>query len=89
MSDVCDRADGVAAVVARGGRFVSRGGAPEPRGRPVCGCGGRPGYAAHPPLVRGGDWLETLACPRCGRRTGPFKGRQQLDEAWRLGMWEG
>lgn len=89
MSDVCDRADGCAAVEARGGRFVCgrrTGCGREPM--PPCSCGGRPAYLPHPPL-RAGQPCETLACGTCGNAVGPLASRHALAEAWRLGGWKG
>lgn len=90
MGDVCDRADGCAAVAARGAVFTSR----RPRRAagsgplPPCSCGGRPGYRPHPPM-RAGQPCETLACGTCGNAVGPLASRQALAEAWRLGGWKG
>lgn len=87
MSDLVDRAAGVASVVGAGGRFASRraaGSAPLGRGAlPLCACGGRPGYAEYPARVAGRQ-AETLGCAACGRSVGPLSSRQALAAAWRL-----
>ena len=88
MGDICDRADGCAAVEAMGGVFGSRRPIP-PAGSgplPPCECGGRPGYRPHPPM-RAGQPCETLACGTCGNAVGPLASRQALAMAWRLGGW--
>jgi len=88
MSDVCDRAEGCAAVEAMGGVFLSRRPI-QPAGSgplPPCECGGRPGSRPLPPL-RNGQPCETLACGTCGNAVGPMSARQALAMAWRLGGW--
>lgn len=92
MSDLADRAAescgaveglrGVFAVAPEKPAFTPR------RGLPACSCGGRPVYLPHPPMMRGGQPAETLACGTCGNSVGPFSSRQALAEAWRLGGWQ-
>lgn len=88
MSDICDRADGVAAVAAAGAVFSRRrpaaAGAALPR-IGACRCGGRPAFFPAKPARRGGPSLETLACPSCGRSAGPDRSRRALAELWAAG----
>lgn len=85
MSDLCDRADGCAAVAASGAVFSRRrppaAGAALPAIR-HCACGGKPAFFPHKPFRRGGPSLETLACPVCGRSAGPERSRHVLVELW-------
>lgn len=97
MSDIIDSADeSVSSVTARRGVFEptgrSRAGYVTPRSKELasCSCGaGRPRYAPHPPLRRGGDLLEVLKCPSCGNFVGPFSSRAALAMAWRMGGYKG
>jgi len=91
MSDIADReAESTSAVAGAGGSFARRPGGyvtPRCKALPPCSCGGRPRYTPHPPLTRGGQLLETLACA-CGNSVGPFSSRGALAMAWRLGGYD-
>lgn len=87
MSDLADRAaESCGAVEGSGGVFGNHGrdARATARGLKDCPCGGRPVYRPHPPMMRGGQPAETLACGTCGNSVGPFSSRQALAEAWRL-----
>jgi hypothetical protein len=87
MSDLADREqESAAAVIGAGGCFANKRALRSSRpasALPACACGGKPVFAPHPPLHKGGPLLEVLKCVVCGCHVGPYSSRSKLSDSWR------